>query len=354
MSSDAFDPAELVTIDQVIARAAAVIEPGAHTWAAAGAGQEVTVARNARALNRLALLPRLLRGVEAPDTSTSFLGVSMAIPVMLAPVGALSIYHDHGAVAAAEAADAAGTIAFCGMLADDPWEDLAATSPGRHFFQVYVAGDRAWLGEIIARAEAAGYAGLCITADTPVIGRRDRSLVDGYIWEPERHGHPGNLPRHGSDPGYRRRAGWEDLEWICASTRLPVILKGVMAAADAVRAVECGVAAVYVSNHGGRVVDHSLSTIEVLEEIVDAVPVEVAVDSGFARGPDVLKALALGARAVGIGRLQCWALACGGRAGVERVLAILGEEIGITMANLGCPTVADLTRDHVRWSFPTT
>lgn len=347
------DLAELKTIDQVIRQAREVTAPGAHLWAAAGAGQEVTTTRNRLALNRLALVPRMMSDVHAVDTSSSFLGIPISVPVLPAPVGALALYHPDDALAAALAAAEVGTSSICSTLSTSTWEEVAATAPGMHLFQLYVLGDRGWIGEILDRVEAAGFAAVCLTVDTPVIGRRDRSLEDGFIWSVPPEGPP-NLVRHGMDYSYRASFTWADLAWLCAQTKLPVVIKGLMTPADAVEAVECGVAGVYVSNHGGRVVDHSISTIEVLGEIVDAIDdrAEVVIDSGFTRGAEVCKALALGARAVGIGRLQCWGLAVGGTPGLVRVLEILRDEIANTMANIGCSTVGQITPDHVRWSIP--
>jgi glycolate oxidase len=350
------DPSDLKTIDQLIDRARALTDPGLHAWAAAAAGEEVTIARNATALNRLALVSRVLNDVGTVDTTTTLLGIPMSMPVILAPVGALSLYHDDGAMGSALAATEAGVSAFCSMLVSEPWEDLAATAPGRHVFQLYVGGDRAWLADVIGRIEEAGFAALCVTVDTPVIGRRDRSLVDGFIWSVDRHERPFNLERHGgSNMEFRKRFNWHDFEWLCATSKLPVILKGVLSSADAAMAIEAGARSVYVSNHGGRVIDHSVSAIEVLAEIVDTIGgrAEIIVDSGFTRGPDICKAVALGATAVGLGRMQCWGLAVGGQAGVGRLLSILREEVEITMANLGCARLADLDPGHVRWSFPT-
>lgn len=345
--------ADLKTIDQVIARALEIVEPGPQVWAAAGAGHGVTLARNAVALNRLALVPRMLRDVSQVDTGSSFAGVPLAIPVMLAPVAALGLFDPGDAVAAATAATEIGTSAFCGILTSSPWEEVAATSPGRHFFQLYAFGDRAWTGKIVDRVERAGFAGICVTVDSPVVGRRDRSLEDGFGWAVPLEGTV-NLTGHELDYAYRATLTWPDIAWLCAHTDLPIVIKGVMTPEDALEAVECGVSGVYVSNHGGRMVDHEVSTIEVLGEIVETVGdrVDVAIDSGFTRGAEVCKALALGARAVGIGRLQCCGLAVGGIAGLTRVLQILREEIEGTMANLGCPTVSDLTADRVRWSYP--
>ena len=246
-----------------------------------------------------------------------------------------------------------GTTAFCAtQLARARWEDVAATERGRHVFQLYVQGDRTWLGDVLDRVTAAGFAALCVTADTPIPGRRDRSEAGGFVWTTERGDTPINLVPHGSDHRYRRRLSWDDLAWICERSALPVLLKGVLTAADAERALALGVRAIYVSNHGGRTLDHSLSTIEVLREVVDAVAgrAEVVVDSGFTRGTEVCAALALGARAVGIGRLQCWGLAVGGAAGVVRVLEILRDELEVTLASLGCAALGELTAEHVRWT----
>lgn len=347
------DPAGIETIDQVVQLAEDSLDPGVHAWAAAGAGQEVTLTRNSLALNSLALVPRVGRDVSTVDTSTRFLGSSLGLPVVLAPVGALAIYDPGDATAAAEAATAAGTSAICSMFTESSWAEVAATAPGRHVLQVYVEGDRAWLGEVVRRVEELNFGGICITLDSPVIGRRDRSLASDYRWS-RNPGSSANYDDSPADPRHRARFTWDDLEWVCSQTSLPVVAKGIMSPEDARAAVSSGARAVYVSNHGGRMVDHSLSTIEVLREIVEAVPpeIDVAVDSGFSRGAEVCKAVALGASAVGIGRLQCWGLAAGGRAMLSRVLEILRDEISKTLANIGCRSLADVTPDHVRWSIP--
>jgi glycolate oxidase len=348
------DLVEIKTIDQVIATAREILDPGVFTWAASGAGVEVTVARNSLALNALALIPRLMVDVANVEINTSFLGVPLEIPVLMAPIGALALYHPDDARASGEGAARAGTSIFCGILGDQPWEEVAFTAPGRHFFQMYVLGDREWLGRVVDRVEKSGFAGICLTADSPAIARRDGSLTANYDWNIYRGDGPANLRDIGYDPEFKRRFTWADLEWLRGATSLPLILKGVMSTPDALRAVDCGVKGIYVSNHGGRAVDHELSPMEVLAEIVDAVGgrAEVIVDSGFTRGAEVCKALALGAKAVAIGRLQCWALAIGGAAGVAKVLEILRQEIHLTMTNLGCRTVNELTPEMVRWSMP--
>jgi isopentenyl diphosphate isomerase/L-lactate dehydrogenase-like FMN-dependent dehydrogenase len=345
----------LRTIDQVVAAARAATDPAAFDWAAAGAGESVTVARNRMALNRLALVPKLLRDVSSVSTSTSFVGIPLALPVILAPVAALGLYDPGDAVSAGRAAAAASSLMICSNLTSSVWDEVAVTAPGRNLYGMYVLGDRTWLAGVVDHVESAGFGGICVTIDTARIGRRDRAM-EGYEWRPPKRGLP-SLQTHGPwDNTYRARYTPADLEWLCARTELPVIAKGIMTADDARTAIDCGVAAVYVSNHGGRQVDHELSSIEVLAEVVEAVSgdVEVVVDGGFMRGPEIIKGLALGADVVAIGRLQCWGLAAAGVPGLVRVFEILAEELEITMANLGAARLEDLTPDHVRWSFATT
>jgi 4-hydroxymandelate oxidase len=354
LSEATVDLDQIQTIDELIAAARSVIDPGLYTWAIAGAGQEVTLIRNRVALNQLALMPRILGGVSELDTSSRILGVPIDIPIVMAPVGALALYHPGDAAEAARAASAAGTSVFCAtQISNVTWEEVAATAPNRHFFQMYVLGDRSWIEKLVERVIAARFAGLTVTADSPAIGRRDRSLSSGYVWTVERDAVPLNLRELGVDNEARLHFGWEDLKWLCDSTDLPIILKGVLSPLDARRAVDCGVSGIYVSNHGGRTVDHSISTIEVLESITDEVgdDVDVIVDSGFTRGAEVVKALALGAKAVGLGKMQCLALSLGGQSGVARLLELLRIEVETTMRNIGAGSVADITRDHVKWSI---
>ena len=346
-------PEDLITIDQVIDLARERLDPGPLAWAESGAGQGVTHSRNRKALNALALVPRLGQDVSDVVIGSSFAGVELSAPLLLAPIGALALYDPQDALAAATAAASRSISSFCSIHSTVPWEDVAATAPGRHFFQLYVLGDRSWQAETLDRVGSAGFGGLCVTMDSPTVGRRDHSLESGYRWSTGPDGTV-NLDPGALDHSHRPALSWEGLEWICAQTDLPVVVKGVMTATDAVRAVEAGADAIYVSNHGGRMVDHAVSTIEVLGEIVASLPdtIDVAVDSGFTRGAEICMAVALGAKAVGLGRLQCWALAAGGVPGLVRVIEILTQEIETTMANLGCAVLDDLTPERVRWSMP--
>jgi len=340
------------TIGQIVARAHELTDPGIYAWAASGAGQGVTLARNSVALNSLALVPRFMRDVRNIDTTTSLMGVPLAMPVFLAPVGALAIFDQGDALAAGQAASRMSISAICAELATSPWEDVAAS--GQHFFQMYVFGDREWMREVLRRVEVAGFRGICVTVDTPALARRDASIEAGYSWEVRHGAATGNLEKHGSDPTFRAQFTWDDLQWLCDETDLPVMVKGILHPSDATESVKSGASGVYVSNHGGRVLDHSVSTIEVLAGVVDAVgsDVDIVIDGGFTRGAEVVKAIALGAKAVGIGKLQCWGMQVGGADGVVRVLEILHEEIAITMANMGAPSIGDISADHVTWSAP--
>ena len=280
-------------------------------------------------------------------------GQRVEMPILVSPVGSTQLYAPDGAAAAA-AATQAGTFSFCGTLTAGSWEASAATAPGRHMFQLYVMGDRGWLGEVADRIAEAQFAALCVTVDSTIPSRRDLLAEGKFDWREERAGLPPNLVQHGRDDNYKYKFTWPELEFLVGRCQLPVLIKGIQRPEDAVRALECGVQGIYVSNHGGRSVDHGISTIEMLPEIVAAVNgrCDVIIDGGFTRGADVVKALALGARAVAVGRMQCWGLALGGAAGLAHVLGIMRRELATTMGLLGCASVDEITPDFVRWSYP--
>lgn len=345
---------ELRTINQVIERARGTLPIGAWDYGVAGAGEEVTVRRNRSAWQRWAFAPSVLRDVSDVDTSTHVLGMDLDVPVMCSPVGSLTVFHPEGAAAAAAGAASMGTVAVVGILSSPVFADVQAASAGRNLFQIYVSGDDAWLDAVVDRVTAAGARGLCVTVDSPVRARRDRLLEGTFDWRLEQEGVPPNLEGLGRDRSHQTRFTWRDLERLRSRTALPIAVKGIMGREDAARAVDVGVDAVYVSNHGGRELDHAPSTIEVLAEVVDAVDgrADVILDSGVRHGSDVCKAIALGARAVLIGRLQCWGLAAGGATGVAQVLRILRAEIADTLALVGVTRLDELTREHLRPTHP--
>lgn len=341
------------TIPQVVEAARRRLPAAVWDYARGGSETEVTVRRNRAAFERLAFAPRVLRDVSARDTSTSLLGTPLALPVFLAPVGSVALFDPDGALACARAAERAGIAAFVGSLSSPRLEDVGAGSTAPLYYQCYMTDDPLSTRDQLRRAEAAGYRGVCLTVDSAVYGRRERDIVSGF--RPRERDKP-NLrgvvrpDDAGSGDTGRARLTWDDLTWIRSATGLPLMLKGIMGAADARLAVEHGVDVVYVSNHGGRQLDHGSATLDVLPEVVDAVAgrAEVLVDGGFVRGTDVLKAVALGARVVGIGRLMTWGLAAGGVPGLVRVLELLAQEMSTAMANIGVRALGDLSREHVR------
>ena len=345
--------AEIGTIGELLERGRASAGPAGLAYAMAGAGEELTVARNREALRRLAFQPRILRDVSHIDTATTVVGLPIAIPILLAPVGALALFDDRAAAASAIGAAKNGTSAIVGMLSEPSYDDVVRDAGTAPFFQLAPAGDRDWILALLSRVETAGCRAVCLTVDGPVLSRRDRLIRQRADHRVGRDREPSSLVGLGRDRAFQSRFTWTELEWLRAQTALPLILKGVMHPDDARRAVDSGVDAVYVSNHGGRHLDHALSTIEVLPSIIAAVDgaVDILVDGGFRRGGDVVKAIALGARAALFGRLQCWALAAGGAEGVNRLLELLAEEVRITMALLGCVSLAELTPDCLQATF---
>ena len=330
-----------------------------HVWdySCGGAESEVTLRRNRTAFEHLAFRSRVLRDVSTRDTGTEFLGIPLSMPVMLAPIGSMSLFDPEGALAAARAAHHAGTASFVGTLASPSLEEVSSGSDGPLFFQLYVNGDRPSTRDLVRRAEDAGYRGICLTVDSAVYGRRERDIHNRF--RPRDRDKP-NVPdvvdpdaRRSGDV-HRAASTWQDLEWLCSTSELPVLVKGIMCAEDALLAAEHDVAAVYVSNHGGRQLDHNAATLEVLPEVVEAVAgrAEILVDGGFLRGTDVLKALALGARAVLVGKLMAWGLAAGGVPALVRTLELLRLEMYVAMASVGVRSVSDLTPDYLRRSTP--
>ncbi len=292
-----------------------------------GAESETTMRRNRFGLDSLAFRPRVLVDVAKIDTTTTFLGHKLKIPVMLAPIGSLQSITAEGGIAVTKAAEEFGTVNFVSSVTQPSLEEIASASSNAKIFQLYVQGDLKWVESLLARVNQAGYSALCLTVDTAHYGRRERQMMDRWL-PPSRRG-----------VGYEYRAAltWETLDAIKKIAGLPFILKGVATAADAQLAVDHGVEAIYISNHGGRQLDHNRATIDMLPEIVAAVSgrAEIILDGGILRGSDVLKAIALGAAAVSIGKLQGWGLAAAGQAGLVRVLKILESEIVTTMGLLG-------------------
>lgn len=326
-----------------------------------GADAERTLRENVRAYRRWEIHYRVLVDVSQRDLSTSILGIPVSMPILIAPTAYHRLAHPDGELATARAAAEAGTIYTLSTLATTSIEDVARVSRGPLWFQLYVHKDRELTQSLVARAEAAGFQAIVLTVDTPVLGRRIRDVRNGF-------GLPtglvmANLVDAAGMAGIQSSSAlaryiasrhdasltWRDVEWLRGMTRLPVLLKGIVRPDDALRAVDAGAAGVVVSNHGARQLDGAPATLDVLPRIVDAVAghVPVLVDGGIRWGSDVLKALALGARAVMIGRPVLWGLAVGGSAGVRSVLEIFREELSTAMALAGCSSIETIDRSLV-------
>ena len=311
-----------------------------------GAGDETTLRENRAAFDRLKLQPRVLVDVTNVDTSTTVLGTPVAAPVLIAPVALQKLAHPDGEAATARAAAAAGTIMILSTSATmRPAPVAAAAAEASRWFQIYVFRDRGVTQALIDEACANGYSALMLTVDVPILGRREGALRSGFHI-------PDELEVAGDifddiDPS----VSWRDVEWI-AGHGLPVVLKGILTPEDALTAVEHGAAGVVVSNHGGRQLDGVPASIEALPRVADALDgrCEVLLDSGVRRGVDVLRAIALGARAVLVGRAVVYALAAGGEEGVATMLRLLREEVELGLRLLGCTSVEQVGREHVRWS----
>jgi len=331
------------------AAAAERLEPGAHGYYAGGAGDELTLRDNVEAFRRWQLRPRVLVDVDTCTTATTVLGHEVSMPLLIAPVAFQRVAHPDGEVGMARAAKAAGTVMCMSTMATATPAEIAETGVQR-WFQLYVFRDEGVTRELVARVVDAGFTALVLTVDTPFLGRRERDLRTGFVVE-----YPvASLGQGGLTPAETfaltsASVSWRDIERLASLSGLPVLVKGVLTEEDAKLACEHGASGIVVSNHGGRQLDGVSATIDALEELVVAVDgrVEVLLDGGIRRGTDVVKALALGARAVLAGRAPLWGLAVDGEAGARHVLELLQAEILGALQLLGCTSPADVTRDRI-------
>jgi isopentenyl diphosphate isomerase/L-lactate dehydrogenase-like FMN-dependent dehydrogenase/catechol 2,3-dioxygenase-like lactoylglutathione lyase family enzyme len=351
-------------------RARAVLPTPAYIYVAGGAGGEETVRANRDAFRRWRIVPRFLRDVSRRDLTVELLGRRLPAPVLIAPVGVQQMLHPEAELAVARAARSLGVPIVLSSVSSTPLEKVAETlgdSPG--WFQLYWPKDPALAASLVGRAERAGYAAVVVTLDTYLYGWREHDLEQA--WLPFAHGQ--GIANYLTDPVFRAALPappdvdlaaaarhflavvsnpaltWDDLAWLRRQTRLPILLKGILHADDARRALEHGVEGLIVSNHGGRQVDGAVASLDALPTVVDAVAGRLAVlfDGGIRRGTDVFKALALGARAVLLGRPYCWGLAVGGEQGVREVLLNLLADVELTLGLAGCACCADVSRDSI-------
>ncbi|PYC87414.1 alpha-hydroxy-acid oxidizing enzyme [Streptomyces tateyamensis] len=349
-------PAPALTLGEVEARAAAVLPPGVRDFVAGAAGQELSLAANRAALDEVFLVPRVLRDVSVRSTGCELLGSQFAMPLAVAPVAYHRLAHPDGELAAARAAAAAGVPFTAATLSSFPVEEIAAAG-ATTWFQLYWLKDRARRLDLVRRAEAAGCTALMLTVDVPWMGRRLRDIRNGFTLPAGVTA--ANLTEAAGSAAHRANGGsavaghtaltfapsltWADVEELRTLTALPLILKGVLDPADAALAVRAGVDALVVSNHGGRQLDGAVPGVRLLPEIRQAVGegCRLLLDGGIRSGLDVLRALALGADGVLVGRPVVWGLAADGEAGVRRVLELLAAELDDALGLAGCRTVAE-------------
>ena len=346
-----------LNVDDYAEAAQQRLDPGPYGYVVGGAGDEHTLRANAAAYARWELRPRVLVDVGNVTTATTVLGTEVAMPLLVAPTAFQRLCHPEGELAMARAAARAGTVLSLSTLSSVTPAELEAAAPGApKWFQLYWSRDRGFTEELVQATVEAGFTALMLTVDLPIAGRRERDARAGFVL-------PDHLPLPNIPLALRREdfhsalgavvddtLTWRDLEWLRSVCPLPLAVKGILTSEDAVLAAEHGAAAVVVSNHGGRQLDGVPAALDALPEVVETVGerVEVLVDGGIRRGTDVLKALALGAKAALTGRAALWGLAAEGEEGAARVLELLREELESGLKLLGCTSPVEVTRAHVR------
>ncbi len=338
---------EFESLHEIVEKAHQVLPKENWDSLTGGAETETTLKRNRLAIDSIAFKPRVLRNVSTVDLSGEYFGRRLRLPLFLAPTGPLNLFGPGGGATVATAAQAfdIGHMLSSGCT---PLETVAEAAPSAlRLAQLYVRGDDSFVHEYVRRALACGCAAICLTVDSAVLARRDRDITNRY-----------RIAGLGKRPDQLCQAGldWRTVKLIKDSYEIPLVLKGIATAEDALIAIDHGVDWIYVSNHGGRQLDHGRGTLDALPEIIDTVAgrAKVMVDGGFCRGSDIIKALAIGANLVGLGRMQCYALAAGGEAAIIRMLELLEDEMLRSMALLGVSDIEGLGRSYLHPAAPVT
>ena len=339
---------EFQNLHELIAKARQNLNQNNWDYIVGGAETETTLRRNRMALDSLALRPRVLRDVSKIDAAAEFLGRRLRLPILLCPIGSLESFHAGAAVTVVKAAEEFGVAHMLSSASEPGLEAVAQAAPAAlRIFQLYVRGDEAWVDGHVERALAQGYTAFCLTVDTAIYSRRERDLA-------KRHITTGRLRATGSE--FQAALDWRTVERIKRRFAVPLVIKGIGTAEDAKIALDLGVDVIYVSNHGGRQLDHGRGAMEVLPEVVEAVAGRalIVIDGGFCRGTDVVKAIALGAHLVGLGRMQCYALAAAGQAGIVRMLELLEDEVRRCLGLLGAISFGKLDASYLHAAAPVT
>ena len=338
---------EFQNLHEFVRRARANLNQNAWDYIVGAAETETTMRRNRMSLDEIAFRPRVLRDVAAVDGSVDVFGRKLRLPVMLAPVGALEIFDPGSAASVARAAGTFGAAHMLSSVSEPGLEKVAEAAPdAMRIFQLYVRGGDAFVEDCVGRAISNGYTAFCLTVDTAHYSRRERDIAKRYV-------RASRVRATGGD--FQKGLEWRTVKLIKDKFKIPLILKGIATAEDTAIALDHGVEWIYVSNHGGRQLDHGRGAMQVLPEIVNAVAgrAKIMVDGSFCRGTDIVKAIAAGADLVGIGRLQCWALAAAGEAGVVRMLELLEDEVIRCLGLLGVRSFAELDKSYLQLATPT-
>jgi len=344
----AWPETDFQVLQEIVAKARQNLNQNDWDYIVGATETETTLRRNRLALDSLGFRPRVLRDVSRVDAAVVALGHRLRLPVVLAPVGSLESFHDGAAASVVRAAHRFGVAHMLSSVCDPGLEKVAEAAPdATRIFQLYVRGDEAWVDDHVARAIAHRYAAFCITVDTAIYSRRERDLA-------KRHVVAGRRRATGRE--FQAALDWRTVKRIKSKFQIPLALKGIATVEDARIALDHGVDWIYVSNHGGRQLDHGRGSMEVLPEIVEAVAgrARIMVDGGFARGTDVVKAIAAGANLVGLGRMQCYALAAGGEKALVRMLEILEDEVRRCLGLLGVTKFAELDKSYLQAARPVT
>src|SRR5664279_1744760 len=333
---------EFQNLHEFVRKARANLNQNAWDYIVGAAETETTLRRNRMALDEIAFRPRVLRNVAKVDATVELFGRKLRLPVMLAPVGALELFDPGAAASVARAAGTFGAAHMLSSVSEPGLEKTAEAAPDAlRMYQLYVRGGDAFVEDCVSRAVAAGYVAFCLTVDTAHYSRRERDIAKRYV--------------RATGGDFQKGLEWRTVKLIKDKFKIPLVIKGIATAEDAQIALDHGVDWIYVSNHGGRQLDHGRGAMHVLPEIVDAVKgrAKIMVDGGFCRGSDIVKAIAMGADLVGIGRLQCWALAAKGEAGVLRMLELLEDEVIRCLGLLGVTSFAELDKSYLHAAAPT-
>jgi isopentenyl diphosphate isomerase/L-lactate dehydrogenase-like FMN-dependent dehydrogenase len=337
---------DFMNLHEIVHKARQNLNQNAWDYIVGGVETETTLRRNRTALDSIAFRPRVLRDVSKVDTSTQVLGRKLRLPIVLCPVGSLESFHPEGAEPVVKAAAEFGVAHMLSSVCDPGLEGVAEAAPDAlRMFQLYVRGDEAWVDDHVARAIASKYTAFCLTVDTAHYSRRERDIAKRHITGGR---------RRASGREYQAALDWRTVERIKSKFKIPLAIKGIATAEDAKIALDHGVEMVYVSNHGGRQLDHGRGSTDVLPEIAEAVAGRalIIIDGGFYRGSDIVKAIALGAGLVGLGRMQCYGLAAGGQAGIVRMLELLEDEVMRSMGLLGVTSYGKLDSSYLHAAAP--